>query len=60
MSSTMTPERLELAWFFKVTDRRFEEGQAAPEMFSGAVDAEWHRMLNSPSTRRSAPNRLGP
>ncbi|MGW7820138.1 hypothetical protein ACWGLF_18870 [Streptomyces puniciscabiei] len=48
MHSTMTPERVELGRFFKVTVRRFEEGQSAPEMFSGAVDAEWHRLLNTP------------
>ncbi|MER5549195.1 hypothetical protein ABT072_43975 [Streptomyces sp. NPDC002589] len=47
MHSTMTPEQVELGRFFKVTVRRLEEGQAAPEMFSGAGDTEWHRMLNT-------------
>ncbi|GHJ38144.1 hypothetical protein Sm713_37530 [Streptomyces sp. TS71-3] len=30
-----------------MTFRRFEEGHAPPEMFSGAVDAEWHQMMNT-------------
>ncbi|MFG2812534.1 hypothetical protein [Streptomyces sp. NPDC048410] len=48
MNSTLPPERVELGRFFKVTVRRFQDGHAAPEMFSGAVDAEWHRMLDTP------------
>lgn len=48
MNSTLSPERVELGRFFKVSVRRFEDGHAAPEMFSGAIDAEWHRMLNTP------------
>ncbi|MFF4038617.1 hypothetical protein [Streptomyces sp. NPDC001816] len=48
MSTTMSPERTELGRFFAVTVRQFEAGQTAPEMFSAAIDAEWHRLLNDP------------
>ncbi|MER6089261.1 hypothetical protein [Streptomyces bluensis] len=48
MCSTMTPERVELARFFKVSSRRFEIGHATPEMFSTAIDAEWHRLMKTP------------
>ncbi|MEU6244193.1 hypothetical protein [Streptomyces sp. NPDC047024] len=49
MKSTLTPERVELGRFFKVAVRRFKAGHPTAEMFSGAVDAEWHRMLSSPA-----------
>ncbi|MCZ1009807.1 hypothetical protein [Streptomyces lydicus] len=48
MSSTQTPERVELGKFFEVSAREAEAGHTAPEMFSGAVDAEWHRLLGTP------------
>ncbi|MFI5616508.1 hypothetical protein [Streptomyces sp. NPDC051567] len=47
MSAT-TVERVELSRFLTLTGRRFERGDTAPEMFSGAVDAEWHRLLDDP------------
>lgn len=47
MSPTQTPERVELGKFFEVSAREFEAGNSAPEMFSTAIDAEWHRLLGS-------------
>ncbi|MGW8557120.1 hypothetical protein [Streptomyces tubercidicus] len=47
MSPTQTPERGELGKFFEVSARKFKAGDLAPEMFSTAMDAEWHRMLGS-------------
>jgi hypothetical protein len=46
MRTTQTPERLELGRFFTVAARQRDTGQVAPEMFSTAIDAEWHRLLN--------------
>ncbi|SHN32450.1 hypothetical protein [Streptomyces yunnanensis] len=46
--STKTVEQVELGRFLKVTARQFDAGRTAPEMFSPAIDAEWHRLLNSP------------
>ncbi|MDH6131031.1 hypothetical protein P3T37_000398 [Kitasatospora sp. MAA4] len=37
-------ELVELGKFFTVAARRFDAGQAAPEMFSTAIDAAWHRL----------------
>jgi hypothetical protein len=34
----------ELGKFFTITARRLDAGQAGPEMFSGAIDAVWHRL----------------
>ncbi|MGW2920087.1 hypothetical protein ACWDBF_19815 [Streptomyces angustmyceticus] len=48
MSPTQTPERVELGKFFEVSARQFKAGDIAPEMFSTAIDAEWHRALGSP------------
>lgn len=45
MSPTQSPERVELGKFFEVSTREFEAGNSAPEMFSTAIDAEWHRLL---------------
>jgi hypothetical protein len=63
MSTTLTPERVELGKFFKVSVRQFEAGHAAPEMFSTAIDAEWHRLLDSPEydgfCREHAGQRIG-
>ncbi|MEV6976230.1 hypothetical protein [Kitasatospora sp. NPDC093806] len=39
----------ELGNFFEIAARRFDAGQAAPEMFSGAVDAAWHRLAEDPA-----------
>ncbi|WP_137994122.1 hypothetical protein [Streptomyces vilmorinianum] len=48
MTTTITAERRELGRFLVIAGQRFENGENAPEMFSRAVDAEWHRMLGSP------------
>ncbi|THA71784.1 hypothetical protein E6P78_04055 [Streptomyces sp. A0958] len=49
MSITDTSVQLdELGKFFAVTARRFDDGQAAPEMFSTAVDAAWHQLAEDP------------
>ncbi|WKX70919.1 hypothetical protein [Streptomyces sp. XD-27] len=49
MSTPFSPERDELGRFFTITGQRFREGETSPlEMFSGAIDAEWHRMLGGP------------
>ncbi|WP_149184081.1 hypothetical protein [Streptomyces sp. TRM49041] len=49
MSTTLSPERIELGRFFTVTARRFRDGDRRPmEMFSPAIDAEWHELLTSP------------
>ncbi|MBT2676630.1 hypothetical protein J7E95_38780 [Streptomyces sp. ISL-14] len=49
MSTTSRTTALrELGRFFTVSARRFTEGHIAPEMFSTAIDAEWHRLLKSP------------
>ncbi|WP_035799833.1 hypothetical protein [Kitasatospora mediocidica] len=37
-------ELAELGKFFKITARRFDAGEAAPEMFSTAIDAAWHQL----------------
>ncbi|MFB7631731.1 hypothetical protein ACFC0M_12380 [Streptomyces sp. NPDC056149] len=46
--STKSVEQAELGRFLTVTARQFDAGRSAPEMFSPAIDAEWHRLLNSP------------
>ncbi|MEW1659211.1 hypothetical protein [Streptomyces sp. NPDC093707] len=46
--STKTVEQVELGRFLTVTARQFDAGRTAPEMFSPAIDVEWHRLLNSP------------
>ncbi|REK88782.1 hypothetical protein DY245_19085 [Streptomyces inhibens] len=48
MSPTQTSERVELGKFFEASAREFEAGRAAPEMFSTAVDAAWHRLMQTP------------
>ncbi|MDT0546950.1 MULTISPECIES: hypothetical protein [Streptomyces] len=48
MSSALTPERVELGKFFKVSARQFEARRTTPEMFSTAIDAEWHRLMKTP------------
>ncbi|MEU5148748.1 hypothetical protein AB0G42_16355 [Streptomyces yangpuensis] len=44
---TTTIERTELGKFFTVSARRFAEGHKTVEMFSGAIDAEWHRLMET-------------
>lgn len=46
--STMTAVRAELGRFLALAGYRFNAGEAAPEMFSGAIDAEWHELADSP------------
>lgn len=48
MSATLTPEKVELGRFFTVSAGRFKDGHTTVEMFSGAIDAEWHQLLDSP------------
>ncbi|MER5973043.1 hypothetical protein ABT112_25490 [Streptomyces sp. NPDC002055] len=47
--STNTVEQVELGRFLEVAVRQFDAGCTAPEMFSPAIDSEWHRLLNSPN-----------
>ncbi|MDA8369871.1 MAG: hypothetical protein M0026_08360 [Nocardiopsaceae bacterium] len=42
--------RTELMRFFAIAD----VAERAPEMFSSYIDAEWHRLLDTPSTRPCA------
>ncbi|MFI9242764.1 hypothetical protein ACIGXF_09240 [Streptomyces sp. NPDC053086] len=48
MSTTLSPERIELGRFFAVAAERLAAGHTVVEMFSSAVDAEWHRFLDDP------------
>ncbi|WP_316528129.1 hypothetical protein [Kitasatospora brasiliensis] len=50
MNVTLTPsvELAELGRFFRIAVRRIDAGEAGPEMFSGAVDAAWHRLVADP------------
>ncbi|MGV9267674.1 hypothetical protein ACWDRR_23785 [Kitasatospora sp. NPDC003701] len=43
------PELTELGKFFTIAARRIDAGEAAPEMFSAAVDAAWHRLVADPA-----------
>ncbi|MCG7524493.1 hypothetical protein MHW47_08600 [Streptomyces sp. OfavH-34-F] len=43
----------ELGRFFAITARRFDAGQSAPEMFSTAIDAAWHRLAQDPQAHRA-------
>ncbi|MFF2352340.1 hypothetical protein ACFVVL_21460 [Kitasatospora sp. NPDC058115] len=43
------PELDELGKFFTIAARRIDAAQAAPEMFSGAIDAAWHRLTEDPA-----------
>lgn len=47
MSAT-TIERRELGRFLAIAGQRLERGHGPAEMFSRAVDAEWHRLLATP------------
>ncbi|MBV2155058.1 hypothetical protein [Kitasatospora sp. SUK 42] len=57
MSTTITPsvELDELGKFFTIAARRIDAGQAAPEMFSAAVDAAWHRLVADPAAHEAPP-----
>ncbi|MQS11737.1 hypothetical protein F7Q99_05390 [Streptomyces kaniharaensis] len=41
-------ELVELGRFFTIAARLFDTGQAAPQMFSTAIDVAWHRLLEDP------------
>ncbi|MGW6597395.1 hypothetical protein [Streptomyces sp. NPDC055036] len=41
-------ELAELGKFFTIAASRFDAGQAAPEMFSAAIDTVWHRLTHDP------------
>jgi len=47
MSTTIesSHELVELGKFFTITARRFDAGQTAPQMFSTAIDAAWHQLV---------------
>ncbi|WP_327065788.1 hypothetical protein [Kitasatospora sp. NBC_01302] len=38
----------ELGKFFTIAARRFDAGQAAPQMFSTAIDSVWHALVADP------------
>ncbi|MFE4829696.1 hypothetical protein [Streptomyces sp. NPDC056672] len=44
-------ELVELGKFFAIAGRRFDAGQTAPEMFSDAIDAMWHRLAERPEAQ---------
>ncbi|MEU6315157.1 hypothetical protein [Streptomyces sp. NPDC047014] len=44
----MSTATTELRRFLTITGRRLRDGQSAPEMFSPAVDAAWHKALGTP------------
>ncbi|GAA1230764.1 hypothetical protein GCM10009665_21450 [Kitasatospora nipponensis] len=47
-ATALSMELIELGRFFKITARRFDTGQSAPEMFSTAIDAVWHQLAEDP------------
>ncbi|MFE7578658.1 hypothetical protein ACFU5Z_28340 [Streptomyces sp. NPDC057521] len=47
-ATDMAVQLEELGKFFTVAARRFDAGQPAPEMFSTAIDAAWHRLAQDP------------
>ncbi|GHE04125.1 hypothetical protein [Streptomyces alanosinicus] len=59
MSTTLTPERVELGRFFTVAAARLAAGHTVVEMFSGAVDAEWHRFLDEPGYKAFSTDHAG-
>ncbi|MFF8790781.1 hypothetical protein [Streptomyces sp. NPDC015125] len=44
----MSTATTELRRLLTITGQRFNNGQPAPEMFSPAVDAAWHELLDTP------------
>ncbi|GAA1964670.1 hypothetical protein [Kitasatospora viridis] len=46
-------ELVELGKFFGIAARRFDAGQSAPEMFSTAIDAAWHRLAEDAEAHRA-------
>ncbi|MEU8923134.1 hypothetical protein AB0D10_19670 [Kitasatospora sp. NPDC048545] len=56
MSTTTIRPRTELdelGKFFTIAARRNDAGQAAPEMFSGAIDAAWHTLVDDPAAHET-------
>ncbi|MFF7992424.1 hypothetical protein ACFZDG_21850 [Kitasatospora xanthocidica] len=56
MSTAITKSGIELdelGKFFTITARRIDAGQAAPEMFSAAIDMAWHRLVNDPAAHEA-------
>ncbi|MFF1901942.1 hypothetical protein [Kitasatospora sp. NPDC058218] len=55
MSTATKPdvELDELGKFFTIAARRFDAGQAAPEMFSTAIDTAWHTLAADPAAHRA-------
>ncbi|MFJ9517527.1 hypothetical protein ACIRPK_04530 [Kitasatospora sp. NPDC101801] len=53
-TTTINPnaELAELGKFFEVAARRFAAGEAAPEMFSTAIDAAWHNLAADSEAHR--------
>jgi hypothetical protein len=49
-------ELVELGKFFTISARRFDTGQTAPEMFSAAIDAAWHRLAKDPRAHHAFAN----
>ncbi|MFE5584280.1 hypothetical protein [Kitasatospora sp. NPDC056531] len=43
----------ELGKFFTIAARRLDAGQAAPEMFSAAIDTAWHKLINDPAAHEA-------
>ncbi|WP_024756050.1 hypothetical protein [Streptomyces exfoliatus] len=43
-----TIERRELGRFLSIAQQRFDRRESPAEMFSPAVDAEWHKLLGTP------------
>ncbi|MEU1285645.1 hypothetical protein [Kitasatospora sp. NPDC005856] len=43
----------ELGKFFTIAARRIAAGEAAPEMFSAAVDSAWHRLAADPTAHEA-------
>lgn len=56
---TLTIERRELGRFLTIAGQRFDSGDTAPEMFSRAVDAAWHRMLATPEYKEFSKQHAG-
>ncbi|MFJ7277909.1 hypothetical protein [Kitasatospora sp. NPDC098663] len=53
MSTATTMELDELGKFFKITARRIDAGETAPQMFSSAIDAAWHTLVADPAAHEA-------
>ncbi|MEU8764898.1 hypothetical protein [Streptomyces sp. NPDC048659] len=56
---TTSVELRELGRFLDVAGQRFRRGEVPSEMFSGAVDALWHRMLGTAGYRAFSAGHAG-